>query len=349
MHEYLANYSKDWPRQLIYDMNWSSGQIFPPDGWKPEWPVERKGPCEVISHEVYKLPHGFRVVQELKAPGCEGLMVQSIFIPDYEAFIELETSWSMGVDTHPQANYIYYPINLKNAVARYDVGGTAVIPERDQLDGVCRDYFTTQRWVDLSNDEMGITIATPQNPLFMLGEFSFGKGKELFELNNSTFIGWVTNNYWETNFRAHQPGLVKARYRLIPHGGTFNETSAHKYGLEAAYAQPLLQNLGEIPPSPPILPKAASLLSLPSGENGSTVVVMHVKPDLEERKVIVRMLNTGDTLQEAVIGFGIVRVTGAELLDVLDNPISQLEVHKGKVKIGLEPREFLSVALSVEI
>ena len=45
--------------------------------------------------------------------------------------------------------------------------------DRDQIPGVCRDYFTVQQWVDFSNDALGVTIATPDNPLVQLGDFHY--------------------------------------------------------------------------------------------------------------------------------------------------------------------------------
>ena len=65
-------------------------------------------------------------------------------------------------------------------------------------------------------------------------------------------LGWVTNNYWETNFPGAQPGVVTARYAILPYAGEFDEARAHKFAAEAEHARPLVQHLGE-----PAAPEAA--------------------------------------------------------------------------------------------
>ena len=44
-----------------------------------------------------------------------------------------------------------------------------VRPEVDQLPGACKNWFTVQRWVDVSNDEYGVTWATLDAPLVEVG------------------------------------------------------------------------------------------------------------------------------------------------------------------------------------
>ena len=124
------------------------------------------------------------------------------------------------------------------------LGPQAMRVEADQIPGACRDYFTVQNWVDFSNEQMGVTVATPENPMVQLGGFHFAANQSTFELERPMLFGWVTNTYWETNFRSYQPGLVTARYRVQPHAGAFDESQAHRTGSEAMYDTPLFQRMG---------------------------------------------------------------------------------------------------------
>jgi hypothetical protein len=193
--------------------------------------------------------------------------------------------------------------------------------------------------VDFSNGQMGMTVATPENPMVQFGGFHFGDNQAHFALERAMLLGWVTNTYWETNFRAHQPGLVTARYRIRPYAGGFDEGAAHRFGLEAANDAPLMQHMGEPPVAAAAWPASGSLLDLPQ----PPVVVTHLKPAGEG--MLVRLLNASDSVQTARIGSGLVQITGAGRCDLLENPVSDLPVTGGAVELVLQPREMAAVVI----
>src|SRR5690606_21243899 len=177
----------------------------------------RQGPSRLAAHKVYHTGVGAWVVQQFEAPGVLNLLTQVAFLPSFAPWVEFESWWEMTQETHPEATYLCFPFDVPEAKARDDLGGQSLLVDEEQLPGVCRDYFTVQRWADLSNDSFGVTIAAPDNPMVQFGGFHFGRNQERFELERAHFLGWMTNNYWQTNFQAHQPGRVQARYRILPH------------------------------------------------------------------------------------------------------------------------------------
>lgn len=179
-----------------------------PSGWQPGWAARRTPPAQVISHSVLHIPPGIAVEQHLEHPHVCGLS-QPVFLPAHTDWTEYESSWTMNQDAHPQATYLVFPFALPGATVRLNLAGQPVIPCIDQLPSVCRDYFTVQDWADFGDGDCDMRLALPINPLVQLGGFHIGK----------LFLGWVTNNYWETNFQPVQPGLVTARYRLEPYAG----------------------------------------------------------------------------------------------------------------------------------
>lgn len=219
----------------------------------------------------------------------------------------------------------------------------------DQLPGVCLDYFTVQGWVDLSNEELGVTVAMPENPMVQLGDFHFGHNQTECTLERAMLLGWVTNNYWETNFRAHQPGRVHARYQIRPYTGSFNELQSHRFGLEAAYAQPLLQHFGEPEGPSPMLPEAGTLLRLPQDISPeSPVLTLHVKAAERQPGVIVRLFNASDQAQPAEIGPGLFRILSAQWCDLLEKPQGSIEVQNGTVTLNVPARRVTTLLLHVE-
>lgn len=161
-------------------------------------------------------------------------------------------------------------------------------------------------------------------------------------------LGWVTSTYWETNYRAAQPGGVVARYHLTPHG-EFDEATAHRRGLEAEHADPVVQTLGEPAAPDASLPEAGHLLDLPE----PPVLVVQVRPDRDGPGVqhgdrtgtppdafLVRLQNASDTHRSATIGSGVVSIARARRVGMLGDPIDDgsLSVTDGTVSIDLDPR-----------
>lgn len=337
VHEEVADHDHPWPRHRLFQMKWDSDQVERARGWKPGWRARRRTPTKVVAHNVFRLPTGVEVMQVLEAPGIEGVLVQSMFLPDYAAWVEFRAHWRMTTTTHPEATYLLYPFNLPSATPRLDLGGQAMTPGQDQTPGVCYDYFTVQNWVDFNDGQRGVTIATPDNPMVQLGDFHFGHNQSSFELKRALLLGWVTNTYWETNFRAHQPGMVTARYRVQPYAGAFDEAAAHRFGLDTAYDTPLLQHLGEPTPATP-LPASGSLLTLPQ----PPVLTLHLQPT-DDNDILVRLHNASDLQQSATLGSALLTITAAQRCNLFGQPQGALPVTQGAVRVDLAPRQTMTL------
>lgn len=246
----------------------------------------------------------------------------------------------MGLTTHPEATYLAFPLAVPEPVCHLDLGGVAVQPGRDQIPGSCRDYFTVQQWVDFSCTAFGVTVACPINPMVQLGDFRFAANLHTFDLPRALLLGWVTNNYWETNFRAHQPGVVRARYWLRPHEGPFCAAEAHRFGLEASHP-PLLQALTESAAPGVPLPALGSLLDLPA----PPAVVVHVKPIKRPRSAAVTLTWIGESPGIAEIGAGLLGFKRARRCDVFGQPGAELPLRKGKVGLEMRAGEVATICL----
>ena len=345
VHEEVADRDHDWPRRLLFAATWAAESVELPSGWQAGWRARRRGPSELVAHKVFRTPLGVTVVQHLRAPGVDGLLRQRVDVR--AAHVDVESAWEATTSTHPEAAYLAFPLALPGATARFDGGGQSIELEADQLPGACRDFATVQRWVDLSGDACGLTLATPDAPLVQLGGFTFGQHHERAGLARPTILGWPVNTYWETNFRAGQPGRVRARYRLAPYAGGFDEARAHRVGAEAAHADPIVQHLGEAPHASPFPDAAASLLRLPGADGDpSAVLTLHVQPAGDA--LSVRLQNASDALQTARIASGALRITAARTADLFHQPGSALDVRDGAVEVAIPPRRMATVLLSVD-
>ncbi len=348
VHEEVADQDYPWPRWLMFRMDWTTAEVERDRGWKPGWRANRRQPTRVLAHRVYATPYGKRVVQVLEAPGIVGPLVQSVFLPDHDDYVEFKSWWIMGQTTHPEGTYVLFPFDVPGARARIDLGGQSMIAGEDQIPGVCYDYFTAQQWVDLSNENEGVTIALPDNPMVQFGDFHFGHNQHEFNLDRAMLLGWVTNTYWETNFRTHQPGGVHARYRVYPHAGGFNPTDAQRRGQEAAASQPLLQHMGE-PAAELVYPETGALLQLPEAlDPGQPIFTLHVKPARAGAGIVVRLYNAGTQPAEARLASGLLKIVSAQLCDLTEAPSEALAVNDGSLVVTLPPGQVSTLLLTVK-
>lgn len=342
VRERVADETAPSARALLYYQDWLAEVAEAPPGWQSGWRARRSGSEAVVRHQVRRDQVGITVTQVLDAAGVVGPITQVVHLPHHADHIEFEAHWKMGLETHPEATYIAFPFNLPGATARYDTGFQSVIAGAEQLPGVCRDYFTVQGWVDFANGERGVTIATPENPMVQLGGFHFGDYQQEFTLERALMLGWVTNNYWETNFRAHQPGQVSSRYRILPYAGAFDEARAHRFGLDTLHRTPLLQHLGEAA-AQATLPDRGSLLVLPQ----LPAAVLRIRAADDGSGILIRLQNASDTHHTAHIRSGLLTITGARRCDLLERPGDAIPVLDGQIAVELEPRRIAVVHLQV--
>ncbi len=184
--------------------------------------------------------------------------------------------------------HIGFPFLVPQGVIRMDDGWEAIRPLEDQLPGACKDYFSVQRWVDISNDMRGITWTNPDAPLVEIGEMTnemlVRKGTRAWR----TFLepaqniySYVMNNYWHTNYKADQEGKVSFHYAIVPHG-SYDGGAAARIGVETS--QPLI-----VVPNPR-RSVGASLLTV----EPASVIVSSLKPSTDKRGFIVRLYNASD-------------------------------------------------------
>jgi len=141
--------------------------------------------------------------------------------------------------------HLALPFNIPNATVRIGISDTCVTPESGRIPGSNNDFFSVQRWIDVSNDSMGVTIVCPQGALWEVGEMvderkvnpGAGTNPELYKAwkteahSSSTIYLYALNNYWHTNFKADQEGPITFDIYLKMHG-PFKLEDARRFGLE---------------------------------------------------------------------------------------------------------------------
>ncbi|MCH7558241.1 MAG: hypothetical protein IIB56_12410 [Planctomycetes bacterium] len=241
---------------------------------------QRNGPVKISIKE--RGPLVASLLIESDAPGCHKLtrelrIIDSIDRVDIINIIDKQKIYTQ------EAVHLAFAFNVPKGVMRMDTPWAVVRPEVDQLPGACKNYFTVQRWVDVSNKDYGVTWATVDAPLIEVGAITndprggVGWIKKLEP--STTLYSYVMNNYWETNYKASQEGPTTFRYSIKPHR-RFDSGRAARFGIERS--QPLIVV--------PVDSRAAvqrSILSVkPTG-----VIVTAFKPSEDGKALVVRLFN----------------------------------------------------------
>jgi len=197
---------------------------------------------------------------------------------------------------------------------RMDIPWAAVRIEDDLMPGACKNYFTVQRWVDVANDEFGVTWATIDAPLFEVGRITcdptaVGWLKQLEP--TQTLYSYVMNNYWETNYKAGQEGPTTFRYSIRPHRN-YCPTAAERFGIERS--QPLVA----VAADPKSRPQSAPLQVA-----GNSAVLTCLKPTPDGRGLVIRLFNAADAAGAATIRWADPPPAKVELCDLTEEPIGK--------------------------
>lgn len=328
-------------------------------GYQQGWFGRRYGPDRVRRHRVYETPLGVEVRQDLVVDGLASDVAMTVRFPDASDEIVVEATWEQDGDTHPQSTYLAFPFALDDPTARIDVGGQAMRPGTDQLAGTNHDSYSVQRWADLSDEDRGVTVACPLNPMVQFGDFHFGDAQESFALDRAMLLGWVATNYYNTNFRANQPGRVRARYHLAPHD-RFDEARAHRVGRNAEHTDPLTQPLTE-PPATTGLDSRGQLLDIPE----PPILVTAIQPERDgllspfpgsadrgEKRtsgtLLLNLLNASDDPRTATIDSGLLAIDDATPADVAGTSEPSVDIDDRTARVHLDGRELGAVRVTVE-
>jgi alpha-mannosidase len=247
----------------------------------------RSGPVKITVKE--RGPLVASLLIESDAPGCKKLTreVRLVAGLDRVEIINIvdknraEVRGKAGDRQHARNEgkegvHFGFAFNVPDGVMRMDLPWAVARPEADQLPGACKNWFTVQRWVDVSNDQYGVTWSPLDAPLVevgaitanLLGSQTNPKAWMDRVAQSAMLYSWVMNNHWHTNYRAYQEGPTTFRYALQPHS-SFHAESAARFG--AGISQPLLVTTAAAVPTQPglqVAPPEVLLTGLKPADDG---------------------------------------------------------------------------------
>lgn len=203
-----------------------------------EKPDKATGPTEVIIKVKESGPLVASLVVESKAAGCNKLTREICLIAG-QTWVECRNVLDKISTREKEGVHFGFAFNVPGATTRMDIPWGVMVPERDQIPGGNRNWLAFQRWVDISNDTLGVTWTGIEAPLIEFGDITanvlggaHGAKYWLAHLGETqTLFSWALNNHWHTNFPLEQGGVIPFRYVILPHGA-YDPVTANRFGME---------------------------------------------------------------------------------------------------------------------
>jgi alpha-mannosidase len=314
------------------------GERYGRTGWKPDWQATRTGYSEKPACAVEKRDRSATLVIKGQAAGLTELE-QRITLHADSPVIDLSCRMLKQDVRTPEALYFAFPISMDPGWrAHFDTAGIPTELDAEQLPGACRDWVTVDTFASLHQADFGVTLYCPDAPLVQIGNFHWAKKQDAIPRQaNPLLLAWPLNNYWETNFRSTQPGVVEFRYAFASHGA-FDPVAAVLQGQQAS--------------NPPVTHLVLDDASPRQGRflevQGDRVVVSHVKPAEDRAGLIARVVNLGDQPSTARIALSGRNVTAAWRCGTLEENQSPLELADGAAVCPLPPRQITTVRIQTD-
>jgi len=307
--------------------------------WNHDWRARRQTYSRLLSFRVERATNSASLLLRWDAPGVEELEQRITLFGDRDE-IELKASFIKQDITTPEGTYFAFPLNLREWRCHYDTAGQYAELDEQQLPGVCRDYLTVDKSVSVGDEEHGVTLVCLDAPLVQVGDFHFGKERKRVERrDNPLLLAWPMNNYWDTNFRARQPGFNSFTYVLSTFR-SFDPAKTMERSLQA------VTPVFSIPAVVCQKEESGRFIEL-EGDEG--IHIFDVKPSESGIGILIRLGNCTENEVQALVGFPERTIEAACQTDVLEqfrSGIDGMDEQRLTVRLGPKQMVHLLVVLA---
>ncbi|MDO8540482.1 MAG: glycoside hydrolase family 38 C-terminal domain-containing protein [Opitutaceae bacterium] len=256
----------------------------------------------------------------------------------------LERASALFVDYRDRyRNNIFYafPFDVKQGQFRVEYPGGVVRPYKDQLRWGSHDYLQANRWVDVSNDDFGVTIAPVEASNFHFGEIRYNQ----FSIDYEPKSSWLFSYAWSDRMS----GLLTLNgddcsatfgYSITSHRGDWDAGDTTRFGWSVASPLEAI----ELPSRQHGKWKASasSFIALNQPNVQLTVLKTGAQP---AGGWIARLVETEGRSTDVVLDAGRLGIDAASECDLVENDMKPAVVNGGKVSVKLRPFGFQTLRL----
>ena len=203
--------------------------------------------------------------------------------------------------------YVLFPFTLAAPTFWLETANAVYRAEHDQLPHSCRDWYSLQHGLGVTDGQASVLWATREAPLVQLGDFHTGEWATALRAPRGHVYAWLMNNLYFTNFKAAQGGRATFHFRLATRAGAVDGAAVRAWG-ETFAAPPLARPA-------PVAPGTYQWLQIAP----ATVLVQVLTPSMAmPPSVVLRLKETAGQAGRATItwlGPGAVDLVQTDLLE----------------------------------
>ena len=239
-----------------------------------------------------------------------------------------------------EALYFAFPFNLKHPNFRLHCHGGYYQVEEEQLPGSCRDWYCTQKWVNVEGKEGNIDWSAVEAPLVQLSDINTGKWLHQLPAERATIMSFAMNNHWWTNSPASISGRFWFNYAFTSRKDGFDPVKSHNFGW--ANHIPLTAEFVDFGKPEKGKRQYSMINKIPDN-----MVIVGMKQAESGKAVMVRMMETAGRKTGFSFGLGEKKIRDAYKTDPVEKRIAGLKIKDGETEVGLEPFEVVTFMFEI--
>lgn len=314
--------------------------------------VHGKKPADLTIHQ----PEQATLVERVSSPLGERLIVTTraehtpeirseYLLYDHAKRVDIVNTVQKEAVLDKEAVYFAFPFAAAQPQFAYQIQNGWVRPNKDQLPGACREWFSPQNVVHLSDGDYSIAWASPDAPLITLVDINRGLWLRKLDVTNGAIFSYVMNNYWWTNYRAEQGGEFKFRYSITS-GDKLSRTELAAFDADTrspVLAYPKLATFSSgVAQTDRRLPAGCGSLMQLADPNLQVVVLKQAE---DSAGWILRLQEIAGQSGAATLKVPFFPVEDAQLCNGVEVNQRSLEHTSDTVSIPYEPNRYITVRL----
>lgn len=262
------------------------------------------------------------------------LIRTSITLYDQIKWIDITVHLRKDENYGMEGVHVVFPFALEQPQFLLETTNAVFRAGTDQLPDTCRDWYSVQHALGVTDRETSVLWATREAPLVQLGGFHTGEWARQLQPASGHVHAWLMNNLYFTNFKAAQGGELDFSFRLTTTGGDLDASAVRRWG-DAFAARPVAM------PAPVAIGEFQWLDVAPD-----TVIAQIVTPTSDGDDLVLRLRETAGQSTTATISWHADGSIDMSQVDLFGEPLDRAVDGDGRTfHQPLRPHELTSVSI----